>query len=124
MNTNWFIDTHGDPLGIIRILLVDAWESFNLDMIMLSCNGSRRPRLINDPGQLYQVNPFNPLMTRNTAEFLPHILEQHSETRIGIVLRPCEMRALEEKTKRMAYGKESERKGSCRIARSIKVNRG
>jgi formate dehydrogenase subunit beta len=102
MNTSWLVETHGDPLGVIQTLIKAAWEQFELDSIMLSMNGSAKPRLINDPEQLFNVNPFRPLMTKNAAQYLPQVLEDHPNERIGVMLRPCEMRALVGKAKREA----------------------
>jgi formate dehydrogenase subunit beta len=102
MNEKWLIETHGDPLGAIQNLFVEAWDRFELETMLVSMNGSSQPHLINDPEQLNQVNPFKPLMTRNAAKLLPQILKDNPEKRIGVVLRPCEVRALEAKTKREA----------------------
>jgi formate dehydrogenase subunit beta len=102
MDTSWLVETHGDPLGVIQTLIKAAWERFELDTLMLSMNGSTKPHLINDPEQLDKVNPFKPLMTKNAAKYLPQVLEDIPNRRVGVVLRPCEMRALVEKTKREA----------------------
>ena len=100
MNAKWFVETHGDPLGTIQNLFIEAWERFDLETMLVSMNGSGQPHLIYDPEQLNLVNPFKPLMIRNAAKFLPQILKEHPERRIGAVLRPCEMRALQSKTRR------------------------
>jgi formate dehydrogenase subunit beta len=100
MNTNWLVETHGDPLGVIQTLIKAAWVGFELDTLMLSMNGSTKPHLINDPEQLYKVNPFKPLMTKNAVKYLPQVLEDIPNRRVGVLLRPCEMRALAEITKR------------------------
>ncbi|MCJ7537022.1 MAG: hypothetical protein WBD62_08735 [Anaerolineales bacterium] len=100
MNKSWFVETHGDPLGVIQSVIATAWEKFELDRLVVSMNGSSKPYLISDPEQLNQVNPFRPLMTKNTAKYLPQVLEDDRSARIGVILRPCEMRALAEKIKR------------------------
>jgi formate dehydrogenase subunit beta len=100
MNAKWLVETHGDPLGTIQNLFIEAWERFELETMLVSMNGSGQPHLIYDPEQLNLVNPFKPLMTSNAAKFLPQILKEHPERRIGAVLRPCEMRALQAKTRR------------------------
>jgi formate dehydrogenase subunit beta len=97
MYKSWFVDTHGDPLGVIQNVIAAAWEKFELDEVLVSMNGSSKPHLINDPDQLDLVNPFRPLMTKNTAKFIPEVLEEKPTVRLGVVLRPCEMRALDEK---------------------------
>ena len=100
MNESYFIETHGDPLGVVQNVIAAAWENYQLDHLMVSINGSSKPNLIDSPEQLDQVNPFRPLMTGNAAKYIPAILEEQPDTRLGVVLRPCEMRALVEKNKR------------------------
>ncbi len=100
MNESYFIETHGDPLGVIQNVIATAWDKFELDQLVISINGDSKPTLIDNPEQLDQVNPFRPLMTKNTAKYIPEILEDHPGKRLGVVVRPCEMRALAEKCKR------------------------
>lgn len=100
MNKSGFVETHGDPLGAIQKIIATAWESCALDQVLVSSNGSSNPHLIDDPTLLDQVNPFRPLMTKNTARFIPQILDSNPEAHLGAVLRPCEVRALEAKRKR------------------------
>jgi len=106
MNERYFIETQGDPLGVIQNVIAAAWEEFELDQLMVSINGSSQPRLIDSPNQLDQVNPFRPLMTKNTAKYIPDLLEEHPDSRLGVMLRPCEMRALAEKSKRESISAE------------------
>lgn len=100
MNSKFLLETNGDPLGAIQNFIIEAWERFELDSMMVPSNGSGGPHLLTEPEQLKQVNPFKPLMTRNAAKILPQIINENSQERIGAVLRPCEVRALEAKTKR------------------------
>ena len=100
MNKSYFVETHGDPLGVIQKVIATAWDKFELDQLLVSMNGSSKPNLIKDPEQIDQVNPFRPLMTKNTAKFIPEVMEENPNVRMGVVLRPCEMRALAEKIKR------------------------
>jgi formate dehydrogenase subunit beta len=100
MDKSWFVETHGDPLGAIQDLIVTTWEEFDLDRLMVSMNGNSQPDLIDDPGQLDQVNPFRPLMTKNSAKYIPQLLENSPDSRLGVILRPCEMRAWIEVQKR------------------------
>jgi formate dehydrogenase subunit beta len=102
MKTSWLVETHGDPLGLVQQVMRDAWEQFNLNLMIISMNGSTEPHLIEDPQQLHQVNPFKPLMTKNTAAYLPQVLSKNPDARVGMILRPCEMRALESKSDREA----------------------
>ena len=100
MNTKFLVETHGDPLGAIQNLFIEAWGRFELDTMVVPTNGSSAPHVLRDPEQLKEINPFKPLMTSNTAKFLPQIINENPQRRIGAVLRPCEVRALEAKTKR------------------------
>lgn len=102
MNTSWLIDTHGDPLGVVQQVMTDAWEQFNLESMLVSMNGSEEPHLVKDPEQLNQVNPFKPLMTKNVVKFLPDLIEQFPNSQVGMLVRPCEMRALDSKAEREA----------------------
>ena len=102
MNEPYFVDTHGDPLGVVRNVITAAWEECDLDCLMVSINGSSQPNVIDSPNQLDLVNPFRPVMTKNAAKFIPDMLEDHPDSRLGVVLRPCEMRSLTEKYKREA----------------------
>ena len=45
-------------------------------------------------------------MTKNAAKYLPQIIARDPREKIGVLLRLCEMRALEEKTKREALPME------------------
>ena len=106
MNERYFIETHGDPLGVIQNVIAAAWEEFELDQLVVSINGSSQPSLIDSPNLLDQVNPFRPLMTKNAAKYIPDLLEEHPDSRLGVMLRPCEMRALAEKSKRESISAE------------------
>jgi formate dehydrogenase subunit beta len=88
---------------MVQNVLAIAWEQFNLQMMLVSMDGSSYPRLLQDSAELYQVNPFKPLMTQNTAKPLPEILTRHPDMAIGILLRPCEMRALQGKMTRESF---------------------
>ena len=94
MNGSYFMDTHGDPLGAVQSVIATAWDQYNLDHLMVSINGSSKMDILDSPDQLNLVNPFRPLMTKNAAKHIPNILEENPGMRFGVVLRPCEMRAL------------------------------
>lgn len=100
MNTNWVLDTHGDPLGAVRRLVHTLWSQAHLDGMLVpfsdTLEASTRPRLLSDPGELAEFNPFRPLMTLNEAKLVPSLLNSHPHERLGVVVRPCEMRALAE----------------------------
>jgi formate dehydrogenase subunit beta len=100
MNINSLIDTHGDPLGVVQKAMIAAWEWFDLEAMMVSMNGNSAPQIFTDPDELNKINPFKPLMTKNIAKYIPGFLQENPDSQVGVLLRPCEMRALVEKTKR------------------------
>ena len=103
MEARWLIETRGDPLGEVQQVMIDAWEGLDLDLMMVSTNGDGRPHILTHSEELQQVNPFKPLMTKNNAKYLPQILQNNPDSKLGVLLRPCEMRALQGKEKREAF---------------------
>ncbi|MEA3440413.1 MAG: 4Fe-4S dicluster domain-containing protein [Chloroflexota bacterium] len=103
MDTQWRIETRGDPIGAVRNFIGAIWEKGDLNGMMVPLNvdsiDGTRPRLINKPELLEHVNPFKPVMMVNAANLIPAFLERTPGARIGVILRPCEMRALTEMTK-------------------------
>jgi formate dehydrogenase subunit beta len=99
----WALDTHGDPLGKLRKLVKQIWLGAGLDGMLVSINtdGKARayPRYVTDVELIDQLNPFSPLMEFNIARLFPGLLATYPDSRIGAILRPCEMRALIEMTK-------------------------
>ncbi len=107
MNNQWFLETHGDPLGKVRDLIKQIWIESNLDGMLVTMNGgdeaSAMPRYVVDVESMDEINPFKPLMEINIARLIPDLLASHSTVRIGALLRPCEMRALTEMTKHASF---------------------
>ncbi len=103
MNNYWILETHGDPLGSVNKFVNTLWYNGNLEGMLVSKNSLDEEgagmRLLEDPKQFEQVNPFKPLMTFNAAKFVPDSLKEKTKARLGVVLRPCEMRALSEMVK-------------------------
>lgn len=100
MSESYFIETHGDPLGVIHKVIAAAWGEYKFDKLMVPMNGGSKPDLLDAPDQIAEVNPFRPLMTKNAAKHIPAVLEENPDLRMGALLRPCEMRALRERSKR------------------------
>jgi len=103
MQTQWMVQTRGDPIGTVRNFLQAVWSQSSLDSMLVPLNGSEqappKPRWIDDPANLNGVNPFKPLMTVNAARFVPPAKREHPDANLGALLRPCEMRALVEMVK-------------------------
>ena len=100
MNTNWMIHTHGDPLGTLQKFVKKLWEQTNLDMMVVAPNGGGF--VLESPEQLEHLNPFRPLMKLNTARLVVDTAKKNPGRRVGAMLRPCEMRALNEMAARGA----------------------
>lgn len=98
MNNAFALKTYGDPLGTTRIFLETIWQNYHLDKLLISSNGSaqslQKPNILTDHTQLMDINPFKPLMTENIAKYIPDYLDTYSNEKIAVILKPCEIRAL------------------------------
>ncbi len=103
MATQWFLETHGDPLGVLRSFTQRIWERMGLNAMLVLLDDNQEfiahPSIIEDKVALRQANPFKPLMTINSAQLVPEFANSYRDHRIGVLLRSCEMRALIEMTK-------------------------
>ena len=106
MTTYWRVDTHGDPLGVLRDLLKTIWVTADLDGLFVPANGvstkGHPAHLLEDSRLLEYINPFRPLMTANIARQVPELLRERPAAYLGAMLRPCEMRAIKEIAQRGA----------------------
>ncbi len=100
MNTNWMIQTHGDPLGALQKFVKTLWEQTDLDAMVVAPSSGKH--VIESPDVLEELNPFRPLMKLNTARLVVDTAKKRPGKRIGAMLRPCEMRALNEMAARGA----------------------
>jgi formate dehydrogenase subunit beta len=111
MHNQWYIETHGDPLGQVRDLIKNIWLQSNLDGMLVTLNGDDEaramPRFISDTADVEKINPFKPLMEINIARQIPDLIANHPDSRVGALLRPCEMRALTEMTKHASINIEN-----------------
>ncbi len=99
MSEYLMVETHGDPLGTVRQIVKTIWRNANLEFLLVPTNGSVEvkdsPFLLYSPDEMDTLNLFKPLMTSNTARFIPGLLQSRDKSQtVGAVLRPCEMRAL------------------------------
>ena len=60
MNTNWKIDTHGDPLGALQNFVQTLWKQTDLDALVVAPNGGGY--VLESPDDLEHMNPFRPVM--------------------------------------------------------------
>lgn len=110
MNGHWVLETHGDPLGRLREFVAAVWQEAELvGLLAPSSNGERDQVVVTtlrEREELEKVNPFKPLMLINAAREVPPLLAQHPTGRLGVLLRPCEMRAAVEMAKRNEFSLE------------------
>ena len=104
MNTNWMIGTHGDPLGALQKFVKTLWEQTNIDVMVVAPNSNGF--LLESTDELERLNPFRPLMKLNTARLVVDTAKKRPGKRIGAMLRPCEMRALNEMAARGAVKRD------------------
>jgi formate dehydrogenase (coenzyme F420) beta subunit len=104
MNTNWMIQTHGDPLGALQKFIQTLWEQTDLDAMVVA--PSEGKYVLDSPDELEELNPFRPLMKLNTARLVVDTAKKRPGKRIGAMLRPCEMRALNEMAARGAVKRD------------------
>ncbi len=100
METQRMLKTLGDPLGAVHRFIGNVWQDAGLDALIVPPNGGKQLRILDNPAALAKVNPFLPLMKLNLSRWLPEVLDERPATRLGVLLRPCEMRALEALTRR------------------------
>ncbi len=111
MNTQWALETSGDPLGAVQSFIGSVWSRWGLEGMVVHTNGDAaaltQPRLVEDPAELGEVNPFKPLMTQNAACVIPGLIRARPKRRLGALLRPCELRALVEMEKGDSFTSEN-----------------
>lgn len=104
MDAYWKLDTHGDPLGSISRFIQALWAAEKLDLMVVAPNG--HGHILESPAQVPQANPFHPLMKTNIAYLVVETQKQRPGKRVGVLLRSCEMRALNELAWRGAVNKD------------------
>ncbi len=104
MTSNWMIYTHGDPLGALQKFVKTLWEQTDLDAVVVAPSDGKF--VLESPGELGDLNPFRPLMRLNTARLVVDTAKKRPGKRLGAMLRPCEMRALNEMAARGAIKRD------------------
>ena len=104
MNTNWMIHTHGDPLGALQKFVQTLWQQTGLDVLVVPPEDGGF--MLESPDQLGNLNPFRPLMKLNTARLVVDTAKKRPGKHLGAMLRPCELRALNEMAARGAVKRD------------------
>jgi len=93
---------NSDPLTAVRGFLKQLLEAEVVEALLVPMEtpaGSITPALVADPDLLDAANPLAPVMGLNAARVAGRVSIREPRGRIGVVLRPCELRALVELVK-------------------------
>ena len=91
-----------DTLAAVQGLLRQILEADIVDALLVPMetpHGAVTPALVSDPEMLDKANPLAPVMGVNAARLAGRVSVREPRQRVGVVLRPCELRALTELVK-------------------------
>ncbi len=92
-----------DTLGGLRKILAQMLEKGLVEALLVPRKNSSgdgfSQSLIKDPAMLADSNPAAPTMAVQSARILTNLTSDHSGSKIGAVLKPCELRAVVELAK-------------------------
>ena len=99
------------PLETVRRLLARVWREADLDGMLVPIWKAEehvmQAALLQEPEQLANADPFSPVMLANGAPLAARLLRMPRQKRLGVVLRPCELRSLKELARRDGFSLES-----------------
>jgi len=93
---------NGNVLAALRSFLQNLFKAGVVDALyvpMETAHGAVIPALVTDPARLEHANPLAPVMPINGARAVSALTGKHTPEHLGVVLRPCEARALIELVK-------------------------
>ncbi|NIV30283.1 MAG: formate dehydrogenase, partial [Anaerolineae bacterium] len=96
------LDVQGSTLQTVQALLRSLLVSRAVDALLVPVSlpsGSVAPMLVKDPDALDQANPLAPVLPINAARAASLLTATNQQHTLGLVLRPCEIRALVELVK-------------------------
>lgn len=96
------IDTHNQPVLAIQSLLRKLLESGAVQALLVPMTlpaGNTTPMLVTDPTALDHAHPLAPILPINAARAAANLTLTGHKPKLGLVLRPCEIRALVELVK-------------------------
>ena len=99
MAEHWVIPvTDSKPLTSVHEILQAVWKTAELNQMLIPIWSENAhmpvPTLIHDPDELMQADPFAPIMTGNAAGTAFDSIRKSHGKRLGLFLRPCEIRSL------------------------------
>ncbi|HDQ73946.1 MAG TPA: formate dehydrogenase [Chloroflexi bacterium] len=93
---------NNDTLAAVRGFLKQMLEADVVDALLVPLetpSGTITPALVSDPDMLDAADPLAPMMGLNAARLAGRVSVREPRGRVGVVLRPCELRALTELVK-------------------------
>ena len=96
------LDIQGSALQTVQALLRSLLVSGAVDALLVPLSlptGSVAPMLVKDPDALDQASPLAPVLPINAARAASLLTATNQQRTLGLVLRPCEIRALVELVK-------------------------
>jgi formate dehydrogenase subunit beta len=93
---------NGNTLGAVRDFLRALLDRQMVEALLVPVEGANHavmPALVKNVTRLDQANPFAPVMAFNSARLVSMLARDGMNTKIGAVLRSCEIRALIELVK-------------------------
>lgn len=110
MTTRWMLSTRGDPLGVFQQFLRELYVIARLDAMLVPLRMDEpalvEPHIIDAPSSLADADPLAPIMALNAARLAANYQRKHAGQRLAAVLRPCELRALDELASLGLVGRE------------------
>src|SRR3990172_3927219 len=105
MNVNWVLDVQdGNATYTAQRFLTALWQEHRLDSLLapvaIAGQAGVSAQVIRHPDELASVRPFLPVMQGNSAAAAWRFIQEESSGRLAVLLRPCELRALVELSKR------------------------
>lgn len=95
--------TDGNLLGATRSFLGKLLNEGIIDYLLvpqeISHGRTLTQTLVKDPAHLDQSNPFSPVMPMNSASIVAQLTLDNPGKKVGVVLKPCEIRAFVELVK-------------------------
>ena len=93
---------NNDTLAAVQGFLKRVLEADLVDVLLVAMEtpqGAITPALVSDPELLDSANPLAPVMGLNAAPLAGRVSVREPRQRVGVVLRPCELRGLTELVK-------------------------
>lgn len=103
MKVNTILKTAGSILESARGFLGNQLKLRIIDYLLvpqeISHSRTLVQTLVKDPANLEGANPFSPVMPMNSATIVSQLTADKPGKKLGVVLKPCETRALIELVK-------------------------